>query len=232
MDNLSVFFPAFNEEENIVDTVEKAIKVLDSLKIKNWEILIIDDGSTDNTLGVSKNLVQKHKNVEVITQKNGGYGAALRTGFTRAQYGWIVYTDSDGQFDFSEVTKFIEKTNEYDLLMGYRIKRNDPVKRLILAKGWRFLIMFFFRIYLKDVDCGFKMARKKVIEKISPLESSRGGMINAEIAIRAKKADFRIGQVGVNHYPRLKGKPTGADPKVIINSFIDLFKLRVEMLGK
>lgn len=230
MDNLSVFFPAFNEGENIAKTVEKAIKVLKDLKIKDWEIIIVDDGSKDNTLEVSKKLSEREKNIRVITQPNGGYGAALKTGFTNAKYDWIVYTDSDGQFDFSEVSKFIEKTSEYDLLMGYRIKRNDPLKRLILAKGWKIMIMFFFRVYFKDVDCGFKMAKKEVIEKISPLESTRGGMINAELAIKAKKAGFRIGQIGVYHYPRLAGKPTGADPKVIINSFIDLFKLRLEML--
>lgn len=227
--SLSVFFPAYNEEGNIKDTVEKAIGVLKKLKIERWEIVIVDDGSTDNTPKVSDGLADKHPQVTVIHQPNGGYGKALITGFTAGKYEWIVYTDSDGQFDFSEITKFVEKTPDFDLIYGYRIKRNDPFMRLVNAKGWKLMIWLFFGLYLRDVDCGFKMAKKELIEKISPLKSSRGGMINAELAIKSQKEGFKIAQVGVHHYARVSGKPTGASLKVIINSFWDLFKLRLQI---
>jgi len=231
MDSLSVFFPAFNEEENIAETVKKAIAVLKKLQIKNWEVIVVNDGSSDQTAKVANELAHKEPRIRVITQSNGGYGHALKTGFSSAKYPWVVYTDSDGQFDFAEVEKFIDKTKEADLILGFRIKRNDPPLRLVFAKGWKFMIFLFFGMSVKDVDCGFKMARKKLIEQISPLESSRGGMINAELVLKARKSGFKISQVGVNHYPRLKGKPTGANLKVIINSFLDLFKLRLEMMG-
>lgn len=228
INNLSVFFPAFNEEKNIASTVEKALNVLDKLGLKKYEVLIIDDGSKDQTGQIADQLEKKYSQVKAIHQANGGYGSALQSGFYKSRYDWIVYTDGDGQFDFSEIDKFIEKTLDFDLLIGYRIKRKDPPIRLFIAKGWAFLLLIFFGLRLRDVDCGFKMVSKKVLEKIPKLESTRGGMINAELVIKAEKFGFRITQIGVNHYPRIYGKPTGAGLKVIINSFFDLIKLWVK----
>lgn len=226
--SLSVFFPAYNEKDNLKETVHKAVNVLKKLGIK-WEVLIVDDGSKDGTDKVADALSKEDKNIRAIHQSNGGYGTALRTGFYSSKNEWIVYTDSDGQFDFSEIIKFIEKSDQADLVWGYRIKRNDPFFRLVLAKGWKLVIFLFFGFALKDVDCGFKMVKKAVIEKIPELKSTRGGMINAELAIKAKQNGFKIVQVGVNHYPRTAGKPTGANIRVIIQSFIDLLKLRFNL---
>lgn len=228
MQNLSVFFPAFNEEKSIQSTVEKAIKELEDIKL-NYEIIIVNDGSTDNTQMVAESLCEKFKEVKVLNQENGGYGLALRAGFENSKYEWIVYTDADGQFDFQEVTKFLEKTDQADLILGYRIKRNDPYKRLVLAKGWAILLFILFGMRLRDVDCGFKMINKKVLSGIPRLESTRGAMINAELAIKAEKFGFKIAQVGVHHYPRLYGKPTGASIKVIITSFVEVFKLWLKL---
>lgn len=227
--NLSVFFPSFNEEKNITATVEKAIDVLSKLDIP-WEITVVNDGSKDKTGEVAEGIAKKYPSkIKVIHQPNGGYGMALRAGFYSAKYDWIVYTDSDGQFDFAEVSKFIEKTDIADVLLGYRIKRSDPPIRLFIAKGWAFLLFIFFGMRLKDIDCGFKMLSRSALKKISPLESTRGGMINAEIAIKSNKEGLKIIQIGVNHYPRLAGKPTGAGLRVIITSLLELIKLWVKL---
>jgi dolichol-phosphate mannosyltransferase len=107
--SLSVFFPAYNEAKNIADTINKADKVIKSLKIKQYEIIVIDDGSSDNTAKVVKELIKKNRKIKLIQhQKNRGYGGALKTGFEKAQFDWIVFTDSDGQFDFQEFKKFIQ----------------------------------------------------------------------------------------------------------------------------
>lgn len=222
--SLSVFFPAFNEEANIKQTVEEALVVLKKLKIKH-EILIVDDGSTDMTGQVADSLAKKYEQVQAIHQPNGGYGQALKTGFNNASYDWIAYTDSDGQFDFSEITSFLDQSLDYDLILGYRIKRSDPPIRNVFALGWKLSLFAFFGLTLKDIDCGFKMMKREVWKKISPISSSRGAMVNAEIIIKAKKNHFKITQVGVNHYPRKKGTPTGASLKVILNSYRDLFRL-------
>lgn len=227
--NLSVFFPAYNEGENIGRTVLLAKQVLEKAAA-NWEITVINDGSKDATGKKAREFGKGDKRIKVINHEtNKGYGAALKSGFYNAKYDWIVYSDSDGQFDFSEVAKFIEKTDCADLIIGYRIDRKDSWYRKFLAKGWGTLVFVFFGLRLKDVDCGFKMVKKEVIEKIPRLESERGGMINAELAIKAKEAGFRIGQVGVTHYPRRAGRATGSQIKVIIKSFLDLARLWVKL---
>lgn len=222
---LSVFFPVVNEEGNLENTVKKAVKVLENLKLK-YEILIIDDGSVDKTGEIAEKLAKENSLIRVkYHEGNYGYGEALKTGFYNSKYEFIVYTDGDGQFEFSEVDKFIEKIVNYDLIIGFRIKRKDNFIRTLFARGWAFALFLFFGLNLKDVDCGFKMVRKKVLDTIPRLASTRGGMINAELAIKAKKFGFKITQIGVAHYPRVTGKPTGANINVIASSFADLFKL-------
>ena len=222
---ISVFFPTFNEEGNIEVTVKKAVKVLQDLNLE-YEIIIVNDGSKDKTGQIADGLARTNSHIRVIHHpKNLGYGEALKSGFYNAKYDTIVYTDGDGQFDFAEVTRFLEKTEDYDLIIGYRLKRQDPFFRIIFKIGWGLSVFTFFRLALKDIDCGFKMVKRKVLQKIPHLKSQRGAMINAEIVIKAKKAGFKIGQVGVTHYPRLSGKPTGASLNVIFKSYIDLVKL-------
>ncbi len=222
---LSVFFPAYNEEGNIPETVNKAVEVLDSLNLDDWEILVVDDGSSDKTLEISQGLSSKNPKIRVHHQVNGGYGAALRAGFYNTRFEWVVYTDGDGQFDFSEITRFLDKTSEAKLILGYRVKRKDPFYRIIFQKGWALSLFIFFGLRLKDVDCGFKLVSREVLSKIPKLESTRGGMINAELAIKTSKFGFNVSQVGVTHYPRKSGKPTGANIGVIIESYLDLLRL-------
>lgn len=225
VDALSVFFPVHNEEKNIPITVEKAVTVLKNLPLKEYEIILVENGSKDKSPEVVDALAREYPHVKAVHLKAGGYGLALRAGFEGAQYPWVVYTDADGQFDFSEVTKFLEKTEVADVIYSYKVKRSDNFFRVLAAKGWAFSLFVFFGLNIKDVDTGFKMVKKDVLQKISPLESSIGGMINAELVIKAKKAGFTVTQVPVYHYPRLEGQPTGVKPKVIIQSYLDLFKL-------
>lgn len=225
IDSLSIFFPCINEAGNLENTVSNAEQVLKKLKLR-YEIIIVNDGSTDITGQIAEKLVRENPKVRVIHHtKNLGYGEALKSGFYNSRYDTIVYTDGDGQFDFSEVTKLLEEIKDHDVVIGYRIKRQDSFLRRLFGKGWRLTLFVFFGLTLKDVDCGFKMVKREVLEKIEHLESSRGAMINAELAIKAKKRGFKIGQIGVNHYPRISGRPTGANLMVIIKSYLDLFRL-------
>lgn len=223
--SLSIFFPCINEEGNIENIVKRCEEIVKKLKLV-YEIIIIDDGSTDQTGKIADKLASENSQIRVIHHsKNLGYGEALKSGFYNAKYETIVYTDGDGQFDFTEVTKFLEKIKNHDLVIGYRIKRQDPFLRRLFGKGWRLTLLVFFSLTLKDVDCGFKMVKRKVLETIPHLESQRGAMINAELAIKAKKYGFKVTQIGVNHYSRLSGRPTGANVSVIFKSYIDLLRL-------
>lgn len=226
VNGLSVFFPAYNEEGNIEKTVEKAFLVLRKLGLKDFEVLVVNDGSTDNTAKIIEKLAKKDSHVKLINHiQNGGYGEALKSGLYGARFENIVYTDSDLQFDFSEVTKFIEKSKKADIVAGFRINRSDPPVRIIIGWVWTMLANVLLGIGVKDVDCGFKLVKKRVIDTIPQLESSRGGMISPELLAKAKKSGFKVVEVGVYHHPRQAGRQTGADPKVMLRSFADLLRL-------
>jgi glycosyltransferase involved in cell wall biosynthesis len=222
---ISAFFPAYNEEENIEKTVLKAQNFLSKYALK-YEIIIVDDGSTDKTGEIADRLAKKDSHIRVIHHSpNKGYGEALKSGFYNAKYDWIVTTDSDGQFDFSELENLWAKSKEADVVIGYRLKRKDPFFRKLFGFGWTFLNNLLFGLKVRDIDCSFKLVRRKVIETIPRLQSTRGGMISPELLAKAHRKGFKIAEVGVHHYPRFAGKQTGANLKVIIKSFIDLFKL-------
>ena len=227
IDGLSLFFPAYNEEANAEKTILKAKNVLEKIA-KNWEILVINDGSKDDTKEVVTKLVKIDSRIKLINHEmNRGYGAAFKSGLYNAKYNWISFTDIDGQFDFSEINKFIEKQQETnaDLIIGYYKKRRVSKFKIITSKMWELVVILLFGLHVKDIDCGFKLISKKVVDRIPKLESERGAFISSEFLIKAKKAGFKIVEIPVTHYPRTLGKGTGRDIKVIIQSFIDLFKL-------
>lgn len=226
IDELSIFFPFWNEEKNIKKVVESAIPVAEKYADK-WEIIMVDDGSKDKTLEIAETLARKHKNLRAFSHSpNIGYGAALREGFNNAKYSNIIFTDGDGQFDFSELYKFIEKIQEYDLVIGFRRKRKDHniIKRLFLMTLLKIWDLILFGIWFKDIDCGFKMFRREALNKIGPLKSE-GAMITTEILAKATKKKLRIAQIGVEHYQRKYGAQTGAEPAVVIRAILESFIL-------
>ncbi len=231
LSELSVFFPFWNEERNIKKVVEDAIPVVREIADK-WEILMIDDGSSDNTYEEAKKLTRKYRNVRLISHTpNRGYGAAIRSGLTNSQYKYIVFTDGDRQFDFSQVVKFVEEIKSSDLVIGYRKQRQDNFVRhalMNLLKVWDYI---FFRFYFRDIDCGFKMFRKSAVDQIMPLRSE-GAMITTELLAKAKQKNLRISEVEVSHYPRKFGNQSGANLPVIIRAVLESFILWFDIHNK
>lgn len=229
--SLTIFFPFWNEAANIETVVERALPIAKEVAEK-WEILMIDDGSTDKTAEIAKSLEKKYSHVRLIShQFNRGYGAALKSGFDNAQYDYIVFTDGDLQFDFQEVTKFIEKIQDADIVIGYRQKRDDTFFRhilMVLHRIWSFL---FFGVFVRDIDCGFKLFRKTAIQVISPLRSE-GAMITTEILAKAKNKKLRIAQVGVKHYSRRFGQSSGGNIAVIVRAMLETFILVWDIRNK
>lgn len=228
IDEISVFFPCYNEEKNIENTVNKAVTILKKIATK-WEIIIINDGSKDNTAKVAQKIKAKYSpNIKIVTHNpNRGYGAAFKSGLYNSKYKWIAFTDSDGQFDFSEIDKFIktQKSTKSDLVIGYYLKRKVSPLVVISSKVWELIVYLLFGLHVTDIDCGFKFIKKEVVDTIPQLEAERGAFISSEFLIKAKKAGFKITEIGVHHYPRTEGQATGRQLKVIIKSFSDLFKL-------
>lgn len=229
IEELSIFFPFWNEEKNVESVVKKAIPIAKE-KAKVWEILMIDDGSSDKTFSICKRLaLSDPQHLRAIShQPNRGYGAALREGFDNVAYDFVVFNDGDGQFDFSEIDKFIRKIKHADIVIGFRKKRRDhPIRRMLmwLLKIWDFI---FFGFYFKDIDCGFKLFRKNALSKISPLKSE-GAMITTEILAKARKAKLRIAEVEVRHYPRIYGDQSGGNLRVIVRAIRESFMLWWEL---
>lgn len=227
IDKLSVFLPAFNEEGSIKSVVLNTKKVLETIA-GEWEIVIVNDGSKDDTVNIIQGLSKEDKRIRLISHaENKGYGATLKSGLYACKYPWISFIDSDGQFNFSEIPNFIQKQKETnaDLVIGYYKKRQVSKFKIITSKAWELSVFILFGLKVKDIDCGFKFFAKKVIDSISKLESERGAFISSEFLIKAKKKGFKIVEVPVTHYPRKTGVGTGRNLDVIIKSFVDLFRL-------
>lgn len=227
---ISAFFPAYNEGENIKNTVTKAVKVLNKIANK-WEIIVVNDGSTDKTPEIVKKMMKKEPRISMITHTpNKGYGAAFKTGLYNSRYPWIAFMDADGQFDFSEINKFLEKKDQADLVIGYRPKRQDSLLRIFLAQLLRIWNFIFFGLWVKDADCGFKLIKKKVVDKIGVLKTE-SAITETELLVKAVRAGFKITEVPVHHYPRKKGKQTGGKIKVIAKAVKESFNLWKTLRG-
>lgn len=221
---LSIFFPFWNEEKNIEQVIKKAIPIAGKVAEK-WEIIVVDDGSSDKTLSIAKRLREENPNLIIVSHGvNRGYGAALKSGFEKAKYEYVVFNDGDGQFDFAEVTKFIEKIDKADIVIGFRKKRLDNPLRHILMNLLKIWDLIFFGFNFKDIDCGFKLFRKDALLRIMPLESE-GAMITTEILAKSKRKKLKIQQVEVSHYPRLFGDQSGGNVRVIARAIKESFVL-------
>ena len=223
MKTISIIFPAFNEEANIRHTVESARRILPSLA-EIWEIIVVNDGSRDQTGKILNDLTLEYPEVRVLHHPiNKGYGAALKSGILTAKHDLIFFSDSDGQFDLNELSRLLAWVDEYDIVAGYRTHRRDPFYRFVNAWGWKMLAGFLLGVRVRDIDCAFKLFRRPVFERIQM--RSVGAMVNTEILAQAMRLKMRIKEVGVTHFPRRHGQPTGANLRVILKAFRELMKL-------
>ncbi|HEX4668198.1 MAG TPA: glycosyltransferase family 2 protein [Chthoniobacterales bacterium] len=221
--SLSVIFPAYNEEANIRHTVEAARLILPKLA-QTWEIILVNDGSRDATTPICDELAEQYPEVRAIHHAdNRGYGAALKSGIVAARHDFIFFTDSDGQFDLQELENLIDYAGHYEIVTGYRAKRQDPPHRLINAWGWKTLVRMVLGVKVRDIDCAFKIFQRSVFDRVQI--RSVGAMVNTEILAQANSFGMRIHEVRVSHYPRRAGKPSGANLRVIAKAFKELFRL-------
>ncbi len=227
---LSVFFPAYNEEDNLRGLVEEVITVLPQVA-KDYEVIIVDDGSTDQTYQVAQQLTQQYSHLRVVTQENRGYGGALQKGFAEAKYDWIFYSDADQQFDLAEIKKLILHTQNNQLIIGYRQERAEGLKRKLIAKALKLWNHFWlgFPFEFKDVDCAFKLLHRSLLNQIQPLQSE-GAMISTEILMKAHLIKAAYAQIPVKHYLRQHGQPSGNNLKVIWQAVLETFHLRKVLL--
>jgi len=224
MVSISVFFPCYNEQENVGRTVEKALEVMQKLNA-DFEAIIVDDGSSDGTGRIADEIAGRDGRVKVVHHEgNLGYGAALQSGFKAATKELVFYTDGDGQFDINEMPPLLALMERYDIVSCYRLNRQDSFIRKINGWCWTMLVCLMFGLKVRDIDCAFKLYKREIFNKIEL--SSTGALIDAEILARAARKGYRITQKGVHHYPRTSGEQSGASLRVILRAFKELFKLQ------
>jgi glycosyltransferase involved in cell wall biosynthesis len=225
---LTLFFPAYNEEENVAETVRRALGEVGPLVGERIEVLIVDDGSTDGTPAIADALAAADVRVRVHHQPNRGYGGALRAGFEHAHGELIGFTDGDLQFDLREMDRLLRRLDDperpVDVVIGYRIKRRDPPHRIVIAKTYNALVSAGFGLRVRDIDCAMKLFRREVFDGL-PLTTD-SPFLSAELLIKLRARGERVAQVGVNHYPRAAGTNTGASFRKILRTFRDLARLR------
>ncbi|MEW6252117.1 MAG: glycosyltransferase family 2 protein [Planctomycetota bacterium] len=220
---LTIMFPCYNEEANVERVTQAAVEVAQRIAA-DWEVLIVNDGSRDRTGEIADRLAREIPGVRAVHNRpNQGYGGALARGFRAARKSWIFYTDGDGQFDFGEIPRILPLLHTHDIVSCYRLNRQDSAIRKLNAWAWTTLVNLVFGLRLRDIDCAFKIYPRPFIDRIELW--SRGALIDTEMLAKARNLGYSIAQAGVHHYPRTAGQQTGANLKVILRAFKELFKL-------
>lgn len=227
LSSLSVFFPCFNEEKNVPLFLEQALEIIPKVA-KKFEIIVINDGSSDNTKRIAREWSKHDSRIKVFSHKNNqGYGASLQTGFRASQMDWVFFTDGDLQFDLHQIKLLVEHARSFDAVIGFRKNRAEGFGRSRNAYLYKVFVDLLFRLHVKDIDCAFKLLKKSAVDKVD-LES-KGAFISAELLYKLKKQQVAFKQIGVDHYPRKFGKPTGSNISVIIKACLDALKLYLHM---
>jgi glycosyltransferase involved in cell wall biosynthesis len=222
--SISVVFPAYNEEENLEKAILQAEHCLQCLT-PNWEIIVVNDGSHDRTGEIADTVALRDPRVIAVHHRNGnrGYGAALRSGIQRASKDLLFFSDSDLQFHLAELPLLLLWIEQYDAVIGYRGKRNDPLHRKFNAFGWNLLVRGVLGLTVRDIDCAFKLFRTSLFQAIKI--DAVGAMVNTDILVQATRMGFKIKEVPVTHFARMNGQSTGANLRVIAKAVKELMRL-------
>lgn len=222
VNSIAAILPALNEEENIRDAVLALDKFLKA-NFSDYEIIAIDDGSIDRTGQILRDTEKSVTALRVIRhRRNLGYGASLREAFSVATKEYIFFTDSDMQFDISEISLLLPLAGDYDIVVGYRHRRCDPFLRIFLAWGYNFLARRLFGLKIRDIDCAFKLFKRTVLDAIEI--KSRDFFVNTEIMAKARYHGFTCAQVPVTHFPRRRGHTT-VKPSNIPRTLAEMAKI-------
>ena len=225
--SVSFVLPAYNEQDNIEKAVRVVLEVAEGLDLGDYEVIVVNDGSSDRTAEIIDALKEENPRVRPVHHPtNLGYADALRTGFTSARCNLVFYTDSDLQFDVHEVKNLLPAIEDYDIVTGFRIYRYDPLSRLVAAWGYNLLARTIFRLRVRDIDCAFKLFRREVFDVIKI--RSKKFFVDTEILAKARFHGFRMTEIGVRHYPRAGGTST-VRPSHVLSTLRELAKIWLEI---
>lgn len=227
--SLSLVLPAYNEADNIAYVIGSALTVLPE-HASEFEIIVVDDGSRDATSELVSAIARKDSRLKLVKHpQNRGYGAALRSGFRASSGDFVMFMDADRQFDIRDIQLLAPFAADYDIVAGFRMERRDPLHRRVFAEAFNVSVRVLFGVHLRDIDCAFKLFRGDLLRNLEL--TAPGALINTEIQAKARRQGVRLQQVGVHHYPRIAGTPTGGSPRVIVRAMGETIKLWWRMRG-
>lgn len=225
--DVSAVMPAFNEQANLEQSVGRTADAL-AAHARTFEIIVVDDGSRDDTPALLERLKATQPNLRVVRHPvNRGYGAAVRSGFDAARLPWVFLMDADNQFDPEEVALLLAHADDADIVAGYRRHRRDPLPRRLNAWAFFTLVRLLFGRLVRDVNCAFKLIRRDLLAQMDL--QAEGALINTELLVLARQLHARVVEVPVHHYARRSGKQTGANLRVVLRAFAELFAFRAQM---
>src|ERR1700724_3744341 len=226
---LSLVIPAHNEAPNMTKVIGQSIAILDQVA-PDWEIVLVDDGSTDDTVAVARAAMGADSGRLRVVAHDGkrGYGITVGDGLRAARMGYIAFMDGDGQFDPADLNTLARLMPTADLAAGWRQRRADPGYRLVIAGVFNVLVRTLYGVRVRDIDCGLKLMRREVLDAASPL-LARSALLNTELYFKCQRSGLRIRQVSVNHYPRVAGVRSGARLIPILRAIRDLLWLRLRL---
>jgi len=228
--SLSVFFPAYNDAPSLAGLIDKTFAVLRA-HVPDHEVIVVNDGSQDNTAEVLGELQRKHgPALRVITHpENRGYGGALRSGLAAARKDLVFYTDGDGQYDTSELPLLLDRmADNVGLVNGYKLERHDPWHRIWIGLVYNQFARWLFRIKLRDIDCDFRLIRRSLLEEMKLTSTS--GTICVELVRKLELSPYRTVEVGVHHYPRLHGHSQFFRLRSLVTTLAQLVRLFVRLV--
>ena len=222
--SISVFFPAFNDEATIGPLVEAALDVLPTLT-DDYEVIVVDDGSTDSTAAVLEGLAREHPRLRVVHHEtNRGYGGALRMGFESATKELVFYTDGDGQYDVRELRTLVPLlTDGVDVVNGYKRARADARRRKVLGAAYNQVAHLLFSLPVRDVDWDFRLMRRSALGRVELASSS--GVICVELVHKLREAGCVFAEAPVGHYARPCGRSQFFTPRRVARTALDLLSL-------
>lgn len=221
--SLSAVMPAYNEEEVLPQALAEAVTALDRVA-ETWELIVVDDGSTDRSPEILAAWAAREPRVRVLTLRpNRGYSKALAYGFAAARYDAVFYTDADAQFDLGEIAALAPHLERHPMVVGVRVKRRDPWLRLLTSWVFNRLQGAVLGVRVRDVNCAFKLFRRSFFQQVHL--SSDGFLIDAELFARARRAGLSWVEVGVTHRPRSAGHST-VKAATVVATLRELWALR------
>lgn len=224
---LSLVLPAHNEQDNIEIVVRRALAVLPHFT-DSFEILIVNDGSRDLTGEIIDRLSMDDDRVKAIHHKvNRGYGGALKSGFRASRMDYVMFMDSDRQFDIADIRLLSPFVPLFDIVAGFRMERSDPIHRRINAEVFNLAVRILFGVHMRDLDCAFKVFRGDLLRSLDLTTS--GALINAETQAKLRRQGATLVQIGVPHYARVAGQATGGSIRVILRAMGETVVLWLRM---